>query len=34
MKKVKVLVDDKTYEYRIEEKNIENLLKIIEVFSK
>ena len=34
MKKVKISIDGKTCEYQIEEKNIENLLKIIEVFSK
>ena len=34
MKKVKVSIDDKTYEYQIEDKDLEALLKIIGVFSK
>jgi hypothetical protein len=34
MKKVKVSVDDKSYEYQVEEKDLKALLKIIEVFSK
>ena len=34
MKKVKVSIDGKTYEYQVEEKDIKILLKIIEAFSK
>ena len=34
VKKVKVSIDDKTYEYQVEEKDLKVLLKIIEVFSK
>ena len=34
MKKVKVSIDNKTYEYQVEEKDIKILLKIIGVFSK
>ena len=34
MKKIKVSIDDKTYEYQVEEKDIKILLKIIEVFGK
>jgi hypothetical protein len=34
MKKVKVSVDDKNYEYQVEEKDLKVLLKIIEAFSK
>jgi len=34
MKKVKVSIDDKAYEYQAEEKDLKVLLKIIEAFSK
>jgi hypothetical protein len=34
VKKVKVSVNDKTYEYQVEEKDLKVLLKVIEVFSK
>lgn len=34
MKKIKVSIDGKTYEYNIEEKDIKTLLKVIEAFSK
>lgn len=34
MKKVKVSIDGKTYEYNIEEKDTKTLLKVIEAFSK
>ena len=34
VKKVKVSVDNKTYEYQVEEKDLKTLLNIIEVFNK
>jgi len=34
MKKVKFSIDDKIYEFQVEEKNIKILLKIIKAFSK
>ena len=34
VKKVKVSVNDKTYEYQVEEKDLKVLLKVIEAFSK
>ena len=34
MKKVKVAIDDKTYEYQVEEKDLQILLKIIALFNK
>lgn len=34
MNKVKVYVDDKNYEYQVEEKDFKTLLKVIEAFSK
>ena len=34
VKKVKVSVDDKIYEYQVEEKDLKTLLNIIEVFNK
>lgn len=34
VKKVKVSIDNKIYEYQVEEKDLKVLLKVIEVFSK
>lgn len=34
MKKVRVSIDDKTYEYEVEEKDVDTLFKIIDIFSK
>jgi hypothetical protein len=34
MKKVKVIVDDKAYEYEVDENDLQLLLKLISVFSK
>ena len=34
VKKIKVSIDDKTYEYQVEEKDLKVLLKVIEAFSK
>lgn len=34
MKKVKVSIDDKTYEFQVKKEDIDILLKIIEVSSK
>jgi hypothetical protein len=34
MKKVKVTIDDKTYEFKVDEKDLPILIKVISVFSK
>lgn len=34
MKKVKVTIDDKTYEFEVNEKDLQILMKVISVFSK
>ncbi len=34
IKKVKVSIDDKIYEYQVEEKDLDILIKVIGVFSK
>lgn len=34
VKKVKVSINDKIYEYQVEEKDLKILLKVIEAFSK
>jgi len=34
MKKIKVSIDDKTYEYQVDEKDLKILLKVISVFGK
>ena len=34
MKKVKVTIDDKNYEFKVDEKDLPILIKVISVFSK
>jgi hypothetical protein len=34
MKKVKIIIDDKTYKYEVDENDLQLLLKVISVFSK